>query len=108
MAKSSDNGLAWFLAGVTVGIAGAILYAPQSGQETRESIGHAAREGRDRLEKSGREAADRGREFYEQGRRFANEATKSGRDALERGKQAVSKLQSEDDTADDVEEAVGV
>ncbi len=108
MAKHESSSLAWFLAGVTVGVAGAILYAPQSGEETREALARATREGRDKLERGSRQAAERGREFYEQGRRFANEAAESGREAVERGKKAVSNLRSKEESTDEVEEPLGI
>ena len=34
----SGSSLAWFLAGAALGAAGALLFAPQSGRETREII----------------------------------------------------------------------
>jgi gas vesicle protein len=108
MAKQQSNSLAWFLAGVTVGVAGAILYAPQSGEETREALARATREGREKLERSRRQAAERGREFYEQGRRFANEAAESGREAVERGKKAVSNLRPKEESTDEIEEPLGI
>jgi gas vesicle protein len=37
-----------FMAGAMVGAAVALLYAPASGEETREYLGQRAREGRDR------------------------------------------------------------
>ena len=33
MAKNESSSLAWFLAGVTAGVVGAILYAPRAGRE---------------------------------------------------------------------------
>ena len=43
MAKHRNEGnFAWFVAGVTVGIAGAILFAPKSGKETRQQLAEAA------------------------------------------------------------------
>lgn len=63
MAKQDDGSqFTWFLAGLTIGIAGAILFAPKSGRETRESIASAASRGR----KLGRDALRRGREAAEE------------------------------------------
>ncbi len=108
MAKHESSSLAWFLAGVTVGVAGAILYAPRSGREAREALGGTTRIGRDKLERTGRLAAERGREFYEQGRRLASEAAESGREAIERGKEAIGKLKPNREREDDVEEPLGI
>jgi gas vesicle protein len=38
-----------FLAGAVAGAAVALLYAPASGEETREYLGQRAREGRDKV-----------------------------------------------------------
>lgn len=48
-----------FIAGAAVGAAVALLFAPASGEETREYLGQRAREGRDRAA----EAARQGREM---------------------------------------------
>lgn len=108
MAKKQSSSLAWFLAGVTVGAVGAILYAPRPGREIREALGETTRRSREQLEKTGRTAAERGREFYQEGRRLASEAAASGREAVERGKEALAKRKSEKQNGDEVEEALGV
>jgi len=90
---NNDNGasLAWFLAGAALGAVGALLYAPQSGRETREELRRKAAEGRERAYEAGRQAADRGREYYEKGRTAAEDAARSGREAVERGREIVEK-----------------
>ena len=94
MAKQSDGGnVAWFLAGLTDGIAGAILFAPKSGKETRESIADAAAKGRDLASRTGREVADLGREVLDQGRSLADEA----KDAVKKGKKILEDLSSKPD-----------
>lgn len=62
---ASDSGvspagvLVAFIAGAAVGAAVALLFAPASGDETREYLGQRAREGRERAA----EAARQGREM---------------------------------------------
>lgn len=75
----------WFVAGVAVGATIALLFAPQSGEETRRMIGSKAREGRDRISERGREMMDRGREYYDRGREIADEAA----ELFERGRRLV-------------------
>lgn len=82
----------WFMAGMTLGAAVAILYAPVSGEETRRAIGDNARKfgekARDRsgvLTDSGKELIDRGRELYDKGREIVDEAA----DLFERGRKLV-------------------
>lgn len=54
-----------FAAGAAFGAALALLFAPATGEETREFLGQRAREGRDRAAeaaKQGRDVVNRGRE----------------------------------------------
>lgn len=76
-----------FLAGAVTGAAVALLFAPASGEETREYLGQKAREGRARA----REAVDQGREVYQRQRESLASAVERGREAFqharERGEQ---------------------
>ena len=70
--------LVWFLTGAALGAAVALLYAPQSGRDTRRYIGKQARKGRDVV-------TDASRDLYEKGKRVADEAA----DLFERGRRLV-------------------
>lgn len=85
MAQDNGSKVIWFFAGAAIGAAVALLYAPQSGEETRRLIGDKAREGRDALAESGKDMMERGRELYERGRKMADEAA----DMFERGRKIV-------------------
>jgi gas vesicle protein len=65
----NDNGskLVWFFTGMIVGAAAGVLFAPQSGVETRRLITTKA-------EAEGREWMERGKEFYDKGRQLADDA----------------------------------
>ncbi|HML17384.1 MAG TPA: YtxH domain-containing protein [Bryobacteraceae bacterium] len=81
-----DNGkFLWFVGGVAIGATIALLYAPQSGKETRRVIKKKTREGRETLVDAGRDLADKGRELYEKGLRVADEAA----EMIERGRRLV-------------------
>lgn len=75
----------WFIAGIAVGAAVALLYAPASGQQTRRKIAKKTQEQRDVLMDSGKDMLDRGREMYERGRQLADDAA----DMFERGRKIV-------------------
>ena len=88
---SKDNSgsvMITLVVGALAGAAVALLFAPASGDETREYLGKKAREGTDKA----REAIDQGREYYEHQRENLVTAVDRGRDAFqqarERGDQA--------------------
>ncbi|MDE0261973.1 MAG: YtxH domain-containing protein, partial [Bryobacterales bacterium] len=69
----NEGNFAWFVAGVTVGIAGAILFAPKSGKETRQQLAEAASKGREFASEQKKQATQFGRELYEKGRDLVEE-----------------------------------
>ena len=71
-----------FMVGALTGVAAALLFAPASGEETREFLGQKAREGRARA----REAVDQGRDAYERQRDSLASAVERGRDAFEQAR----------------------
>jgi gas vesicle protein len=80
--EDSGMGLAWFLVGAAVGAAVAVLYAPQSGKDTRRLIVKKTEEGKEALAGSGKEMLDKSRELFQKGRELADEAA----DIFERGR----------------------
>jgi gas vesicle protein len=85
MAQQNSDRLVWLIAGAAIGAAIALLYAPQTGKDTRRLIGKKARQGREALADVGQDLADKGRELYDKGRRVADDAA----DLLERGRRLV-------------------
>jgi gas vesicle protein len=71
-----------FLLGAVSGAAVALLYAPQSGRETREYLGEKANEARARAA----EAAARGRDAISQGRETLTTAIERGREAYQQAR----------------------
>ena len=57
-AISPGSVLVAFVAGAAVGAAVALLFAPATGEETREYLGQRAREGRDRASDAARQGRD--------------------------------------------------
>ena len=83
--EDKGSNLVWFLTGVAVGAAVGILYAPQSGKDTRRHIGKTARDSREAMEASGKELMDKGKELYDRGRKVADDAA----ELFERGRKLV-------------------
>ena len=85
---SSGSVMVALVVGALAGAFVALLFAPASGEETREYLGKKAREGTDKA----REAMDQGREYYQHQRENLVTAVDRGRDAFqqarERGDQA--------------------
>jgi len=71
-----------FLLGAVSGAAIALLYAPQSGQQTPDYLGEKAEEARRRAA----EAAAKGREAINQGRETLNTAIERGREAYQQAR----------------------
>ena len=71
-----------FILGSVSGAAVALLYAPRSGQETRDFLGERAREGRDRAAA----AAEKGRDIINQGRETISTAIDRGREAYQQAR----------------------
>jgi gas vesicle protein len=74
MADNENSSVVWFVAGAAIGATIALLFAPQSGTETRRVIRRKAREGRDIISEHGHDLAERGRELFDRGRKIADEA----------------------------------
>ena len=79
------NRLAWFLVGVVVGAAAALLYAPQSGKKTRDYLAEKGQAGCEKLEGAGRDIVDGSRDLYDKGRELVDDAA----DLFERGRKLV-------------------
>lgn len=71
-----------FILGAVSGAAVALLYAPQSGRETRELLGEKANEARARAA----DAAARGRDAINQGRETLTTAIERGREAYQQAR----------------------
>jgi gas vesicle protein len=72
-----------FVVGALTGAAVALLFAPASGEETREYLGQKAREGRDKAQT----AVDQGREFYQRHRETVATAIDRGREAFQQARE---------------------
>lgn len=88
MSERNGSGALWFLVGVGIGAVVGLLYAPQSGAETREILMSKAEEGRDFIRKRTRDARDQASQWAERGKEAYNTQKEQIRSAVEAGRQA--------------------
>lgn len=81
--SGSGTVLLAFMVGALTGAAVALLFAPASGEETREYLGQKAREGRARA----RDAVEHGREAYQRQRESLTGAIDRGREAFQQARE---------------------
>jgi len=86
--RSGGSGILWFLTGLGIGAVVGILYAPQSGNETREILMAKAEEGRDFVRRRAKDARTQAEQWAEKGKQAYNEQKDQIRSAVEAGRQA--------------------
>ena len=72
--SQATSNIAWFLTGAFIGAAAAILYAPQSGKQTRTYISNKTQQGREAVETAGQDIADASKDMFERGRKLVDDA----------------------------------
>jgi gas vesicle protein len=82
------DGLSSFLLGLGVGVAIGILFAPKSGEETRQLIKDKAGEGSEYLKQRGSELKENAAGWVDKGREAMSRQKETLNDAMEAGKQA--------------------
>lgn len=104
------SGFGYFLLGLGVGVAAGILWAPRTGEETRQLLADKAGEGADYMKNRAQEGADYVRqrsddlkqsasELYEKGRSTVTKQKDTLNAAVEAGKQAYREAVSDVKTA---------
>lgn len=88
MADNAGSKISYFLVGLGVGALVGVLFAPKSGEETRELLGQKADEGRDYAQKKARELRERADELIERGKDVASRKRDSISAAVEAGRDA--------------------
>ena len=79
---SGSKSAAWFLTGVTIGAALAMLTAPKSGKDSRQYL---TDKGKETLGETGKNFVESSKELFERGRELVNDAA----DLFERGRKLV-------------------
>lgn len=88
MSHKNGHGTAWFLAGLGIGSLVGILFAPQSGSETREVLLSKADESKEFVRDRARDAKEHASEWVDRGKEVLNQQKDQIRSAVEAGKQA--------------------
>lgn len=84
----SRDSIANFFLGLGVGVGVGLLFAPKSGEETRDMLLNKADEGKDYLKKQASGLRDSANDIVEKGRDVMNRQKDMLNEALEAGKQA--------------------
>src|ERR1700720_373742 len=95
MSDNNSNSFLWFLAGLGVGAVAGILYAPRSGNETREVLRARAEEGREYVKNRAREAREQASQWADKGRDVVTQQKEQFRAAYEAGRQAYHEATAE-------------
>ncbi len=88
MAGNGGSKFSYFLAGLGIGAVLALLFAPRSGEETREYLRERYDDLRDETKRRLGEVREQAGEYAEKGKEFVSRQRESLEAALDAGKQA--------------------
>ncbi len=83
-----DNKLSYFLLGIGLGVAVGMLFAPKSGEETRELLLNKADEGKDYLKRRTEDLRESAEDLLDKSKSALNKQKDQLNAAVEAGKQA--------------------
>ena len=89
------SGFLWFLAGLGIGAAVGILYAPKSGGELRAQLREAAEDGSNVVRERARQAREQAGTWADKGRDYLNQQKEQIRSAVEAGRNAYREATAE-------------
>jgi gas vesicle protein len=88
MSDNVGSKFSYFLVGIGIGALVGILYAPKSGDETRELLTKKADEGRDYAQKKARELRERAEDLIERSKEIMSRQKDALSSAVDAGKDA--------------------
>ncbi len=83
-----DKKLSYFFLGLGIGVAVGILFAPKSGEETRDIIRSKAGEGKDYLRRRSEDLRERAEDIVERGKSAVQKQKEQLNAAVDAGRQA--------------------
>ena len=87
MADNAGSKFSFFLVGVGIGALVGVLFAPKSGEETREYLSLRADEGREYAQKKARELRERAEDLLERSKEIMSRQKDAISSAVEAGKE---------------------
>jgi gas vesicle protein len=87
--NGGSGGFGWFLVGLGIGAAIGVLYAPQAGTDTRDSLAQGARERSEHLKRKSKEAAAQVNSYVDLAKGQVSDYMEQGKQAVDRGKAQV-------------------
>ena len=87
MSDNNSNSFLWFLAGLGIGAVAGVLYAPRSGDETRQALRARAEDSREFVRDRARQAREQASTWADRGREVLNQQKEQFRSGL-RGRKA--------------------
>lgn len=94
MAENVGAKISYFIVGLGIGTLVGILFAPKSGEETREFLTQKADEGREYAQKKARELRERAEDLIERSKDIINREKGSIPAAVEAGKETYQRERS--------------
>lgn len=94
MAENVGAKISYFIVGLGIGTLVGILFAPRSGEETRDLLSQKADEGRDYAQKKARELRERAEDLIERSKEIINREKGSIAAAVEAGKETYQRERS--------------
>ncbi len=94
MADNAGSKISFFLVGLGIGALVGILFAPKSGEETREYLSQKADEGRDYAQRKAQELRVRAEDMVEKGKGVASRQKENISAAVDAGREAYQREKS--------------
>jgi gas vesicle protein len=95
MADNVASKVSYFLVGLGIGALVGILFAPKSGEETREFLSQKAEEGKEYAQRKARELRERADDLVERGKQVATRQKESISAAVDAGREAYQKVKAQ-------------
>lgn len=88
MADNAGSKISFFMVGLGIGALVGILFAPKSGEETREYLSQRADEGREYAQRKARELRERAEDLVERSKQTASRQKETLSAAVDAGREA--------------------